>query len=214
MKCSGVINTWSRQRRGKRSSVGQSKIEARRQRREIGQDKKRHVRGAQRVVIALDLVRSRFAEAQGFANEEEHKQTKKEHFMSDESKSRMKRAGAKLEAFHEKKDETRNQNKLQKERGIDETRLVADRMPCKNTKSGLHLAQLQEELKAQKDSGELSEEERRMNHTKLVRELKRIDSDKTSFVPKTCFFQNFLVDGGMGDVTEDQEVDDPNLDGE
>ena len=118
--------------------------------------KKQHVRGAQRVVIALDLIRSRFAEAQGFSTAEEHKQIKKEHFMSDESKSRIKRVGAKLEVFQERKDATRSRNKLQKERGIDKTYLVADRTPYKNTKDGLHLAQLREELKARKDPGELS----------------------------------------------------------
>ena len=43
--------------------------------------------------------------------------------------------------------------------------------------------------------------------------FKSIDGDKTSFVPRTSFFQNFLVDGGMGDATEEQEVDVQNLDG-
>ena len=58
--------------------------------------KKQHVQGARRVVIALDFIRSHFVEAQGFATAEEHKQIKKEHFMSDESKSIIKRVGEKL----------------------------------------------------------------------------------------------------------------------
>jgi len=145
---------------------------------------------------------------------EERKQIRKDHFTSNESKSRIKSVRAKLENFHDTKDATRSKKKLQKERGVDKTYLVTDRIPYKSTKAKTHLVQLQEELKAQKESGQLSEEESRLNYTGIVKILKCIDGDKTSFVPKTSFFQNFLIDGGLGNTTEEQEVNDPNLDGE
>ena len=66
---------------------------------------------------------------------------------------------------------------------------------------------------ARKESGELSDEEVTLNYSKIVKILKSIDGDKMSFVPRIPFFQNFLIDRGMGDATEEQGVDVQNLDG-
>ena len=77
----------------------------------------------------------------------------------------------------------------------------------------MHFVELREELKAQKESGEISKEEATLNYSKKVKILTIIDGDKRSFVPRTPFFQNFLIDRGMGDATEEQEVDVQNLDG-
>ena len=106
--------------------------------------KKRHVQGAERVEIALDLISLRYLLAQSLASADQHIQIKKENFYSKESKSGIQTINKKIEVFYEKKDATRNQNTLQKERGIDKTYLVADRIPYKNTNVGLHLVQLRE----------------------------------------------------------------------
>jgi hypothetical protein len=94
-------------------------------------------------VTALGVIKGRYIEV---ANKSDADQKEVKTLL--ETKSADVRIRAKIEKFVEDLEKPRRENKRQKERGVDKTYRVADRIPFKKTKADLHTPQLREELRA------------------------------------------------------------------
>jgi hypothetical protein len=91
-------------------------------------------------VTALGVIKGRYIEAANKCDAD-----RKEVKTLLETKSIDVRIRAKIEKCVEDLEKPRQENKRQKERRVDKTYRVADRIPFKKTKADLHTPQLREE---------------------------------------------------------------------
>jgi Zn-dependent M32 family carboxypeptidase len=94
-------------------------------------------------VTALGVIKDRYIEV---ANKSDA--NRKEVKTLLETKSTDVRIHAKIEKFVKDLEKPRQENKRQKERGVDKTYRVADKIPFKKTKADLHTPQLRGKLRA------------------------------------------------------------------
>jgi hypothetical protein len=142
-------------------------------------------RGAIRVVAALGVIKSRCIEAANKSDAD-----RKEVKALLETKSADVRTTAKVEKFVDDLTKPRRENRRQKERGVDKTCRVADRIPFKRTKADLHTPQLREELRARSLDFDAA-----TGHENACAMLKDFERNKTCVKPiMTEFFKEMMQD--------------------
>jgi 50S ribosomal subunit-associated GTPase HflX len=141
-------------------------------------------RGAIRVQAALGVIKERCIEVANKSDAD-----RKEAKALFETKSADVRTSAKTEKFIECLDKPRRENRRQKERGVDKTCRVADRIPFKRTKADLHTPQLREELRARSLDFDAA---RGCENTCAM--LKDFERNKTCYKPVTEFFKEMMQD--------------------
>jgi hypothetical protein len=100
------------------------------------------------------------------------------------------RIGAKVESFMSTVPHPRQPNKRERERGVDKTYRVTDRIPFKRAKA-IHMKHIIEELEARPtiifsvDS---------INHKNAITKLKDFEGSQKCFKPLTEFFRQMLQD--------------------
>jgi hypothetical protein len=111
-----------------------------------------------------------------------------------ETKGADVRTTVKVEKFVDDLTKPRQENRRQKERGVDKTHRVADRIPFKRTKALLHAAQLREELRARS-----LEFDAAIGCKNTCIMLKDFERNKTCFKPMTEFFKEMMQDKTIED---------------
>ena len=101
-------------------------------------------RGAIYAVAALGVIKSRYIKVTNKTDADR----KEDKALLETKSGDVRITAAKVEKFIEDLDKPRPENRRQKERGVDKTYRVADRIPFKRTKAVLHTAQLRCELQA------------------------------------------------------------------
>ena len=100
------------------------------------------------------------------------------------------RIGAKVESFTSTIQQPRQPNKRERERGVDKTYCVTDRVPFKRAKA-IHILHIIEELQARptiifsKDA---------INHKIAIQKLKEFECNLKCFKPLTAFFKLMVQD--------------------
>ncbi len=99
------------------------------------------------------------------------------------------RIGAKVESFESTVPHPRQPNKRERERGVDKTYRVTDRIPFKRAKV-IHMVHIIGELQARPTIIFLLD----INHKNAITKLKEFEGSQKCFKPLTDFFQQMLQD--------------------
>jgi hypothetical protein len=100
------------------------------------------------------------------------------------------RIGAKVESFISSVPHPRQPNRRERERGVDKTYRVTNRIPFKRAKA-IHIKHIIEELQA-RPTIIFSVES--VNHKIAITKLKEFEGSQKCFKPLTVFFQQMLQD--------------------
>jgi hypothetical protein len=100
------------------------------------------------------------------------------------------RIGAKVESFAGTLQQPRQPNKRERERGVDKTYRVTDRVPFKRAKA-IHIRHIIEELQARPSIiFSLTD----INHKIAIQKLKDFEGSLKCFKPLTAFFKQMVQD--------------------
>jgi hypothetical protein len=145
---------------------------------------RQRTRGALRVVAAVGVVMERYTNIS-------RKSTADRKAVKALLNNKMAtvRIGAKVESFESTVLHPRQPNKRERERGVDKTYRVTDRIPFKRAKA-IHILHIIEELQARPTIIFSLD----INHTNAVTKLKDFEGSQKCFKPLTPFFRQMLQD--------------------
>jgi hypothetical protein len=151
-------------------------------------DKKKvrqRTRGALRVETAVRVVKERYAKV---ANKSTADRKAVKALLND--KMAVVRIGAKVESFTSTLQQPRQPNKRERERGVDKTYRVTDRVPFKRAKA-IYLTHIIAELQARPT---IAFQLDGINHKIAIQKLKEFEGNLKCFKPLTAFFKEMVQD--------------------
>jgi hypothetical protein len=141
-------------------------------------------RGALRVLAALRVVMERYASVSKNSTAD-----RKVVKVLLNNKTKTVRIDVKVESFVSTIAHPRQPNKRERERGVDKTYHVTNRIPFKRAKA-IHMVHIIGELQAHPTIIFSSD----INHKNAITKLKEIESSQKCFKPLMDFFQQMLQD--------------------